>query len=490
MPSEAKKLSPFRIVLAVLALAVILLSWWQVASAGRGLVSRSLVINGQHLRYLAVEGQTGLPGVVIAHGFSGSKELMLGFGYTMARAGYGAMLFDFAGHGSSSGVLDREGGTLSRDVQAAYEALVAQPEVDPGRIALIGHSMGSGAVMSAGIERGDQYSATVAVSPTGADVSPALPRNLFLMAGTLEPSFLSNAQDLLAAAGGPNDDLAAGKARGLLAVPNVEHITILFSPMARQAALDWINATFGLPAVAAAADTRMPWYLAQLAGWLLLLTAVAPLFPKAEPLSGARRRPWHWLALLLAPFAASLLLAGLGRLADISAVGGMLVAGTLAIWFVIFGLLWLLPGFRVPRPSGDDIAWGLVLFALLWVAFGLMAQFVWLPWMLNAERLVRWPFMAAAVLPWLLASGLVQHRARPAARLGWWALQSAVIVAGLGLAVALVPGLFFIVLLMPVIPIVLGVMAVAGAAIDRPWSYALGNALFFGWLIVSLFPLA
>jgi hypothetical protein len=33
-------------------------------------------------------------------------------------------------------------------------------------------------------------------------------------------------------------------------------------------------------------------------------------------------------------------------------------------------------------------------------------------------------------------------------------------------------------------------MSLAGAAIDRPWSYAIGNALFFGWLLVAIFPLA
>lgn len=119
-----------------------------------------------------------------------------------------------------------------------------------------------------------------------------------------------------------------------------------------------------------------------------------------------------------------------------------------------------------------------------------MAELVWIPWWLIPERLVRWPFMALAALPWLLAAGLVQHRASALRRAGWWLLQTVVIVAGLGLAVVASPGLFFIVLLMPVIPVISAIMAIAGAAIDRPWSYALGNALFFGWLLVAVFPLA
>jgi pimeloyl-ACP methyl ester carboxylesterase len=490
MSTRTVGLSPLRIALAVLAIALIVLSWFQIPQAQRGLVSRSIVVDGLQMRYLAAEGAVDAPGVVIAHGFSGSKELMLGFGYALARAGYGALLFDFAGHGSSSGRLDREGGSLAADVATATRVLQEQQEVDPSKIALLGHSMGSGAVMSAGIDHAEDYRAVVAVSPTGADVSADVPRNLLLMAGTLEPQFLANARDLLAAAGGPNEQVADGLGRSLVPIQNVEHITILFSPAARQAALDWLNRVFARPPQSVSADSRMPWYGAHLVGWLLLMVALSPAVPKGAALPAtARRGRWPVVALLIAPFAAALGVAALERLAGVSELGGMLVAGALGVWFLIMGLVWLLLGFRPPRPTGDDVAWGLVLFALLWVAFGLLAQLVWLPWTLIPERLARWPFVAAAALPWLLAAGLVQTGQPFWKRLGWWALQSLLIVAGLGLAVALTPGLFFVVLLMPVIPIILAVMSIAGGAVDRPWSFAIGNALFFGWLLVAVFPL-
>lgn len=274
-------------------------------------------------------------------------------------------------------------------------------------------------------------------------------------------------------------------------IPNVEHITILFSRASHQASLDWLNRTFDLPAATATPDRRILWYAAHIGGWLLLLTAVAPLFPAAAPLpEGARRRPWHWVALITGALAANGLLFLLGRLGDLSTLGGMLVGGTLALWFAAFGLVWLFSGFHVPRPTARDVLWGVALFVALTLAFGVMAELVWIPWWLIPERLVRWPFMALAALPWLLAAGLVQHRASALRRAGWWLLQTVVIVAGLGLAVVASPGLFFIVLLMPVIPVISAIMAIAGAAIDRPWSYALGNALFFGWLLVAVFPLA
>ena len=43
---------------------------------------------------------SGPPGpvVVIAHGFAGSQQLMRSFAATLARNGYVAVTFDFAGH--------------------------------------------------------------------------------------------------------------------------------------------------------------------------------------------------------------------------------------------------------------------------------------------------------------------------------------------------------------------------------------------------------
>ena len=475
--------------LAVVALTLIALAWWGILGQERGVQRRALTgAGGTPLTFLAPEDAAGVPGVVVAHGFAGSSPLMLGFGRALARAGYGVMLLDFDGHGAAPGVLDSA--ALQRNLGAAYEALLAQPEIDPTRLALLGHSMGSGAVMSAAIVAPDRYRATVAVSPTGAAVSPDAPRNLLLMAGTLEPNFIANARDLLARAGGANDDLAGGRGRALVEIANVEHITILFSRAAHQTALDWLNRTFNLPPATAAPDRRLLWYVAHLAGWLLLLVAIAPLLPASAAVAGRQRRPWQWLGLPLGALAAALLLFGLGRLADMSSLGGLLVGGALALWFATLGLVWLLSGFRPSRPGRGDLLWGLALFLALTVAFGLMADRVWIHWWLIPARLARWPLAAVAVLPWTLAAGLAQHGASPLRRAGWWLAQTVVVVAGLALTVVLNSGLGFVMLLMPVIPVILLLMAVAGACFDRPWSYALGNALFFGWLLVAIFPLA
>ncbi len=482
---------PRRLLVIAIAILLILVAWQQTLATGRGLMARDVTgEDGRSLRFLAPEGGAHLPGVVIAHGFAGSKQLMYGFGFALARAGYGVVLFDFDGHGSAGGRLSVGQSTLQANLVVARAALVAQPEIDPAQIALLGHSMGSGAVMSAAIAAPGQYQATVAVSPTGAAVTPDQPRNLLLMAGALEPQFLGNARELLAAAGGPNDDLGNGRGRALVEVPLVEHITILFSRTSQQAALDWLDRTFGRPLSTVAADRRLIWFGTHLGGWLLLALAVGPLLAPGQQADSGGRSPWRRLGLPLGALVAALVLFLAGRLFDVSGLGGLLVGGAIGLWFLVLGLVWLALGFRPPRLALGDLGWGLLLFALLTVAFGVMAHFTWLPWALTTARLARWTVLAAAALPWSLASALAQHRLGLAARAGWWLYQSAVIVAGLGLTIWLAPQLSFVFLLLPVFPVVLAILGAAGAAIDQPWAAALGSALFFGWLLVAVFPLA
>ncbi len=492
MRHRLNNLSPTRLGIAAVAVFLIIFSWQRTLAAEDGLIVRDMVgEDGTPIRYLAPVGAANVPGVIIAHGFAGSRQLMFGFGYGLARVGYGVILPDFDGHGASRSALDREGQALQRNLSTAYDILAVQPEIDRQRIAVLGHSMGSGAVMTAAIERPERYRATIAVSPTGAAVSPERPRNLLLMAGSLEPQFLANARDLLEDAGGPNEQTGSGKGRALIEIPNVEHITILFSRGSHQAALDWLNRTFDLAATEVTADRRMVWFAVHLGGWLLLLVAAAPLLPPSPVLPFAsRRRPWHWLGLPLGALSAAALFFVGGRLFEISTLGGLLVGGALGLWFLALGVVWLALGTRPPRPMARDALGGMLVFAFLTVAFGMMADRVWLPWWLTPERLVRWPVVAAAALPWLLASALVQQGVSTKARAGWWLFQSVVIVAGLGLTVAVSPGLFFVVLLMPVFPLVLGILSITGAAVDRPWATAAGGALFFGWLLVAVFPLA
>ncbi len=245
-----------RLGLLVLAILLIVSSWLGIAVARSGLAVRTMQgAAGIPLLFLAPQGAKALPGVLVAHGFAGSKQLMLGYGHVLARAGYAVMLWDFDGHGANGTRLQWD--TLQPNLDVALQALLDQPEVDRGRLALLGHSMGSGIVMTASARSPDRFAATVAVSPTGANVTPQAPRNLQLQAGGGEGQFIANAERLLAQAGGENASLATGQGRELVVVPGVEHITILFSDGSHQAARRWLDATFGETNTSQYVDRRM-----------------------------------------------------------------------------------------------------------------------------------------------------------------------------------------------------------------------------------------
>ncbi|MBW4487364.1 MAG: lysophospholipase [Trichocoleus desertorum ATA4-8-CV12] len=479
-----------RWVVLVLALLMIGLAWVGIGAARSGLVVRQIERNNVPMLYLAPQNQARIPGVLIAHGFAGSKQLMLGYGHVLAHAGYGVMLWDFSGHGGST-LPQRD--SLQADLQVAYAALLAQPEIDATRLALLGHSMGSGSVMNAGIQQADRFAATVAVSPTGARVTPEAPRNLQLQAGSWEGGFIGNAERLLDRAGGKNENLAAGQGRSLVLIPKAEHITILFRSASHQAALRWLDATFGRQSSSPYIDRRMAWYGLHLLGWLLAIGAVLPGLSqvsnqatKIEVRSPIRR----WGSLLVSTLAASGVLPLLSHEANLAALGGVQVGGAVALWFGIAGIFWLGLLTQFPRPTLLALLLGISLFALLWIGFGLMAQFVWLQWWLIPTRLALWPWLALGFLPWFLASGIAQQNIPGGSRVLWWLGQSIALVIGIYLLLQFSPQLGFLYLLLPLFPIFMALFAYVAALLNNTWSYALGCALFFGWAIAAAFPLA
>jgi len=94
-----------------------------------------------------------LPAVIVLHGFIGSKDGS--HAELMARMlcdwGYAALRFDFRGCGGSEGA---RGYVLCHDQVAdtknALNWLVAQPGIDPARVAVIGHSFGAAVACYAG----------------------------------------------------------------------------------------------------------------------------------------------------------------------------------------------------------------------------------------------------------------------------------------------------------------------------------------------------
>jgi hypothetical protein len=302
-----------------------------------------------------------------------------------------------------------------------------------------------------------------------------------------------SAEERLVEAGGPGGDPAAGTARKLVVVPGVEHISILFAPAAHTAAREWLDATFGpQPGATAYTDQRVLWYGFGMLGALLVAMALAPLFAEAAPETGRDRSLlWRLGALLGGTTSAALLLWLAGAVGvELRNLLGLVVGGYLMVWFCVAGLVGLLLlRAELSLPSRRAVLGGVLAFGALWLGAGLFGQSVWLHWLLIPQRLRLWPLGVLLLLPWFLAVGEAARGTSVAGWFGWWLAHVVVLAAGLWLTIRLNAALGFIGLILPMLPIVLGLQALATVSQRRIWPFALSGALFMSWLFLAVFPL-
>jgi fermentation-respiration switch protein FrsA (DUF1100 family) len=91
------------------------------------------------------------PAVLICNGNAGDRSHRLPLAEALAERGYGVMLFDYRGYAGNPGTPTEDG--LRADARAAVEALAARPDVDPGRIAYFGESLGAAVAGGLATER-------------------------------------------------------------------------------------------------------------------------------------------------------------------------------------------------------------------------------------------------------------------------------------------------------------------------------------------------
>lgn len=488
------------------------------------------------------------PVVVVVHGFAGSAQLMDDLGVSLARAGYAVVLPDLTGHGRNplplpvtDGVVST--GSIDADLAAVASWASSQPWADQARpIALVGHSMGAGAVVRYAVgsaETGGSevpLGATVALSLPSADDLPQgsaeVPRNLLLLYGANEQQrFVDAALAGLQAAypegvvgpgyGSPVD----GTARAADVVPRADHITILFSADMRQQTLDWLDSTVGAPSSGHdAGGSRVLWLLVLMVGAAVGFVPIARLaLPERTPGEGGPAeapRPRALVAVAVAIVASALASLAAAALSGVAARVPLAVGGYVIVWFAcaaaVAAVLTTLVRRRGPllvRPpshvsasqwqsdsvSPDGVAAPargvlrevLVVMALTAygvVALGLVGKVTWSAFELAGDRRSWLLVVELAFIAWFWADDrLVGAR--------WWLalITRAVAVVVLLASVVLLGAPGFLTLLVPLMAVVLGLLLVYGQTVTRrarlPWSAAVVQGVPLAYLVVTTFPL-
>jgi dipeptidyl aminopeptidase/acylaminoacyl peptidase len=130
----------------------------QSSPAELGLTYREIRIptaRGKHLFGWLIPAPLSGPQPVVAalHGWGGNAEDMLPFAPLLHRAGLGVLLVDARNHGRSDSDTFSSMPRFAEDLQHALDWLVEQPEADPARLAILGHSVGAAACLLAASQR-------------------------------------------------------------------------------------------------------------------------------------------------------------------------------------------------------------------------------------------------------------------------------------------------------------------------------------------------
>lgn len=287
-------------------------------------------------RYVPPAGPAGV--VVVAHGFAANKTMMKQWGFLLARQGFDVYIYDQPGHGQHPQALPSSRAALSdnplgKNLHAIADQLLREGRAEPGKLALIGHSMGSTTAVSAALQD-QRLGPVIAISLGTSALPPDQPADLLLVAAERDtPAVLRGVQSL---------------GRPVEMVDGRNHITVIFDQNVMSLAARWIHERFGTSApVVGTPNSPWLWIGLAMAGAVGLVLAVGYLLAPEESGAGASPLPVHPLTALatMGVAAFSAVLAG----AFVRVPGlGLAVADYLVVYFLVmaavFGALrWVWP---------------------------------------------------------------------------------------------------------------------------------------------------
>jgi alpha-beta hydrolase superfamily lysophospholipase len=184
--------------LLALMLALVVGSLYMVAQQRADVtVTREQIASNPVNRFTVGHNFAGV--AIVVHGFASNKEMMGSWGYTLARQGFDTYVIDQPGHGESTSRLPVEPSTaLGDNLRAIMDQLVADGRAKPGRIALVGHSMGGSAVTMAAMVD-NRVGATITLSSAYLKAMPVdKPVNILSLAAQSDPDNMVKAVQAIA----------------------------------------------------------------------------------------------------------------------------------------------------------------------------------------------------------------------------------------------------------------------------------------------------
>jgi pimeloyl-ACP methyl ester carboxylesterase len=165
--------------------------------------------------------------VVLLHGLSANRRLMMYLAEDFAGHGFRAYAIDLPGHGDSRDAFSFA--QAEECATAAVESLTHSGQLDPKRTILLGHSMGAAIAMR--MADRDPLAATIALSPAPLNAPQRMPANLLVFSASADLGLLKRvAQSLSDAAGGQRtspEDFMQQRAFELRWLPRSTHTSLL-----------------------------------------------------------------------------------------------------------------------------------------------------------------------------------------------------------------------------------------------------------------------
>ena len=480
--------------------------WWVAAGmllaagvlvlvASTAAVSRTSTVAGSTPVRVFTPQQPGPgPVVVLVHGFSGSAAMMDPMASALSRAGFVVVAPDLPGHGGNVTPLRQD----ALDAAVADAVGLADEVADGGPVAVVGHSMGAGAVTDWAVR--NPAAATVAISlpdAAGLPQDPATPVNLLLLWGAAEQQrFVEAALTGLRQgypAGEPGQtygDREDGTARRAMQIAGAEHITVIYRQQTFEEVSAWVSSGSGGPSPRG--DARLIGVLLVLVGGVV---AARPLLarPARDTAAGQAPRARGGVAGRLVVLTGAAVGAALGAAAlqGVTERVPVAVSGYLAGWFAVGALLLWVASRRTGAGLGDvqGLGWGTLAGLALSLAMALPARLTWAAYELPAARW--WVFLALLVIlgVWFWAEWRVIEGVRGWRRAVLLVAGRLVIVAVLLGSVVLLGAPAFLSLTVPLlVPILLLLAVLAGWARD-PLAAGASQAIPTALVVATTFPI-